>query len=224
MKLPFEKKYFKNLDALRGIAALMVVFCHFSIDFHYDHSKLFDFIETIADFNGSGGTLAVRFFFILSGFLITFLLFEEKSATNHVNIKNFFARRIFRIWPLYFLILIIGFFIYPEISKVFSGSHTENASLLYYSLFLANLDQIYHHNTPSGILSILWSLSVEEQFYIIWPFLIYFMSNKKRSLFWFLILIVLFAATFIYANSSRYEVQRIHTISSFLELGCLFSF
>ncbi|WP_369075954.1 acyltransferase family protein, partial [Escherichia coli] len=72
------------------------------------------YFESIKNILFIHGDLGVNFFFVLSGFLITFLLFSEKEKYSHISITHFYLRRIFRIWPLYFLTLILGFFfIYP---------------------------------------------------------------------------------------------------------------
>ena len=98
-----KKVYFPNINGLRFIAALLVIIHH---------------TEQIKDILGlsnywstpiirSIGGLGVLLFFVLSGFLITFLLLDEESTTGTISIKKFYIRRILRIWPLYYLILIL---------------------------------------------------------------------------------------------------------------------
>ena len=130
-------------------------------------------------FNGThGGRFGVIFFFVLSGFLITYLMFIEKSKTGQFKLGHFYVRRALRIWPLYFFSLIIGFVLYPMAVSYSGFSHDENANLTWYSLFIANFDHIYHGFPTANILGVHWSVCVEEQFYLIWPILIIFLAKK----------------------------------------------
>ncbi|QEC41955.1 acyltransferase family protein [Pseudobacter ginsenosidimutans] len=102
------KTYFKGLNGLRFIAAFLVLMLHAElIRVKYGLFNLKDY----SLFNC--GHLAVEFFFVLSGFLITYLLLEEDRDTGTINIKSFYMRRVLRIWPLYYIILIIGLVLIP---------------------------------------------------------------------------------------------------------------
>ncbi|MEO6915720.1 MAG: acyltransferase, partial [Chitinophagaceae bacterium] len=106
------KVYFPNLNAIRFIAAFMVVF------HHIEQFKLLYKIP--ANFNQNSpfylmGKLGVVLFFVLSGFLITFLLLKEESVTGKISIRDFYIRRVLKIWPLYFLIFAIGLYLLPNI-------------------------------------------------------------------------------------------------------------
>ena len=113
----FEQKiYFENLNSIRFIAASLVIVHHieqfksfFGIQNYFKDVR----IEMI-------GKLGVVLFFVLSGFLISYLLFKEKEYTKTISIRKFYIRRILRIWPLYFLIIILSFFVFPfiEIFKI----------------------------------------------------------------------------------------------------------
>ena len=116
--------------------------------------------RTTLDLGGFGVTI----FFSLSGFLITYLLLQEKKRTNNINIAFFYLRRIFRIWPLYYVYLIIG------ISILFWQNYNFDATVIYYFLLTANIPFILGCGLPH--VSHLWSVSVEEQFYLFWPWLI----------------------------------------------------
>ena len=101
-----SKFYFKNLDGIRFIGALMVII------HHIEQNKSVFGIANI--WNNpviqSIGPLGVNLFFTLSGFLITYLLLKEYNTNKTIDVKSFYIRRILRIWPLYFLLIIIGFF------------------------------------------------------------------------------------------------------------------
>lgn len=102
-------------------------------------------------------------FFVLSGYLITELLLRERSATGSVSLRRFFLRRALRIWPLYYASLIVVFAI-----SVLPSSHyrISRAALLGMVFFVVNWTEAVHH--PGSLLFHLWSISVEEQFYLFW--------------------------------------------------------
>lgn len=108
--------YFKGLAELRAIAALAVVFHHIELFKHREHlPSLFDsFFSGFIDQLGKNG---VYLFFVLSGFLITYLLIAERKQHEKIDIKKFYLRRILRIWPLYYLVVIIAFFVLPQLVK-----------------------------------------------------------------------------------------------------------
>ena len=116
------------------------------------------------------GGVAVSFFFVLSGFLITYILFKELDETRTISIKNFYLKRVFRIWPLYFIIIIFGlsfyWYISPRLGYDFKNNYELSTAIILYTFFCANLmNSLYH---VGGILNVTWSIAVEEQFYLIW--------------------------------------------------------
>ncbi len=190
--------FFGGLNELRAIAALGVIFHHIEL-YNYKNNffSLIDF-PTFNYFIRHLGKNSVYLFFVLSGFLITYLLLHEKEQTNKIEIRHFYLRRILRIWPLYYIIILISFLIIPLIANKFSfffeneynymnrimdEKNFENSTIFCYILLLSNLA------FPVVGAAQTWSVSVEEQFYLIWPLIIKF-TNKKNLLF-VLILIVL---------------------------------
>jgi peptidoglycan/LPS O-acetylase OafA/YrhL len=109
------------------------------------------------------GNHLVSLFYVLSGFLITYLLLAEKRDNEDIDLKSYYTRRLLRIWPLYYLIGIIGFFVMHLLKD--PSSYIESSQLwrsLLYFLFLPPL-------TSSLSLIVTWSVRVEEAFYIAWP-------------------------------------------------------
>lgn len=154
--------YIKSLDGLRGLAALMVVAAH-SPELNIPLlGKVLKAIPSIFYF----GYLGVDIFFVMSGFLITRILLVEKRNDN-LSIKTFFLKRALRILPLYYLVVITCSIIYG-----FKGDSI--ASLLYISNYY------FSFNLESSPLRHTWSLSVEQHFYILWPFLIKFFPSKIK--------------------------------------------
>jgi peptidoglycan/LPS O-acetylase OafA/YrhL len=157
-----------GLNALRFIAAFFVVLSHGNISL----VKLgIGDLEHLGLFYRGGDS--VEFFFTLSGFLITYLLIGEIRNTGSVSVRKFYLRRVFRIWPLYFLIVAIGFFllgvVYPRLYGLPFFTFTWWKGLILYLFFMPNYMAT---NYAVGILNPLWSIGVEEQFYLFWaPFI-----------------------------------------------------
>lgn len=207
--------YFPNLDALRFIAFLLVFLQHslYNAFRHFEHNNyLLDRI--IAFFFLAGGT-GVQIFFVLSGFLITYLIIAEINTTGKLNVGKFYMRRTLRIWPLYYATVIFSFIIYPFL-KANLGINSELCSTpWYYFSFLANFDSIHIAiNCPGKdamIQNIVWSVSIEEQFYLIWP-LLFIVFRKHQSIVLFLVLIAccIFRLYNSHANSA---ILYFHTLS-----------
>ncbi|WP_010419527.1 acyltransferase family protein [Anaerophaga thermohalophila] len=180
-----SKVYFPSLNGIRAIAAMMVFIFH--IEYLKKSFNASNFFNT--PFIQKSGDLGVTLFFVLSGFLITFLLLKEKEATKTISIKQFYFRRILRIWPLYFLILILTLFFEIQLNSENFNYNFFPTKLALYTTFFANIAYILY--SAGGFPSQLWSVSSEEQFYAIWPHLIKY--NLIRSP-WFLLSIALLYA------------------------------
>ena len=171
--------YFPNLNALRFIAAMMVLVHHieqYKSIYNIDSLWLYDPIQNM-------GRLGVALFFVLSGFLITTLLLDEKGYTGTISIRKFYMRRILRIWPLYFLIVGLSLFVIPYIS--FLKVPISDVQILHqnffqkiilFTFFLPNMAIIAY--APVAFCSQTWSIGVEEQFYLLWPTVMKYVKNK----------------------------------------------
>lgn len=151
--------------------------------------KTFSFIAR----NGEKG---VNFFFVLSGFLINYLILTEIKALSNFNYKNFIIRRILRIWPLFFLVTAIGFLIKGNWNNI-----------LFYLSFLNNTLAITDQSSLNFALFPLWSIAVEEQFYLIIPFLLFlFGLNNHRHFFLFYLVLILISLIYQFNNYSHREI------------------
>jgi peptidoglycan/LPS O-acetylase OafA/YrhL len=206
-----KKIYFENLDGLRAIAAISVMLTHIAT-WIPSEGKIYTSIKKIISFSGNGGNYGVIFFFVLSGFLITYLLFHEKETNNKINIRMFYLRRILRIWPLYYLTIFIGFYLYP----VFYPEELITASKIYYGLFMANFDHIYNGVSGSGILGVHWSVSVEEQFYLFWPLIFLIRDHKIKIIIFFLLFIL---SQLFYIQQTDWNYSKYHFLSCIRYLG-----
>jgi peptidoglycan/LPS O-acetylase OafA/YrhL len=153
--------YIRGLDGIRAIAFLLV---------YAGHSGLGSFIP---------GGLGVTIFFFLSGYLITTLLRIEAEKTGTVSIKQFYLRRTFRIFPPMYVTLLV--WIVLATIGVFVGPVEWQPTVLA-SLYLTNYTDAFTLHRIQGGLNILWSLSVEEHFYLIFPWMFLFFMRKKWSL------------------------------------------
>lgn len=213
------KIYFKNFDGLRFFAALAVICAHYVTVFSDVDPSIGKWQKVIFSLDNSGAEAGVNFFFVLSGFLITYLILTESETTHLSSIANFYMRRILRIWPLYFLSISFGFLIYPLLTEI--PNYVEAADWRMYVLFLANLDQIYFQNNPvhpNPLLGVHWSIAVEEQFYLIWPWIFFF---ARKQFVW--------VGLTIWVTSVAFQALTglpSHTISSFQDLvaGALLAF
>lgn len=203
-----KKEHFKGLDSLRFFAALAVFFTHVELikkftgfgthwidpeeritKFTVFQSVISKEIDPISPLIAYSSALGVVFFFVLSGFLITYLLLKEKQSNNSIALGKFYIRRALRIWPLYYLIFILGFFVLPYVD-FFAVPGQDNffqqnfwGNLLLYACFMPNLAfAIYTTAVPNIGQS--WSIGVEEQFYLLWPLLIRKSKNVLKSILW----------------------------------------
>lgn len=175
-----KKIYFANLDGLRSIAFLLVFLQHSVSDqlLNGHNNVVSSFLKMLF----RGGATGVSVFFVLSGFLITYLLLNELKASNTLNIKHFYIRRALRIWPLYYAVLIFVFFIYPALRNLVGMDSSHGHNIPYYFLFLSNFDVIhidhYFETMAWGPITVTWSVAVEEQFYLTWPLLFAFVPKR----------------------------------------------
>lgn len=158
--------YHPELDELRFFAFLMV-FLHHS----FPHDPEFwvkigipHFIGEVLAGIGATGAFGVSLFFVLSSYLITELLLREKDLTGELDVKSFYVRRILRIWPLYFAFLALAI----GLQWIIPGQHVTLRAGLWFSLLAGNWFIVFH-GFPLSVIFPLWSVSIEEQFYITWP-------------------------------------------------------
>ena len=214
MQNPHQQVYFPNLNGVRFIAAFSVL-VH-----HTEQIKYLMGLENIYGnyFIKNLGKLGVGLFFVLSGFLITYLLLSEKKRRGDISTKDFYLRRILRIWPLYFIIVILGFFVFPVIpifNEPLRNQYYFDADffkrLPFFLLFLPNLGFVFFRSPY--LCAQTWSVGVEEQFYAIWPWIIK-SKNPVKTFFKLLgIFLTVFAIIWIYifkvSNISEVTKQEI---------------
>jgi peptidoglycan/LPS O-acetylase OafA/YrhL len=153
------------LDGIRGIAILMVIFYHFT-DSRLGGGALIKLLKV--------GVSGVDLFFVLSGFLITGILFDSKSKQYYF--RDFYIRRALRIFPLYYGVLVVVLLVLPYFHVVADAAALRYQAWLwwYASNYLLGGQDV----TSLGGLGHFWSLAIEEQFYLVWPLVIYLCGRK----------------------------------------------
>ncbi|MBZ5857992.1 acyltransferase family protein [Flavihumibacter profundi] len=197
-----QSRYIPQLDSLRFFAVLLVMFSHWLGG---------SFINYLPN-----GFLGVTFFFVLSGYLISSNLLRSKlsilneNSTAWKEFGNFFLRRVIRIFPLFYFVLVFLYFIIPN---VYEGNQQ------WYFLYCSNFLIFIKKQWP-GMLSHFWSLAVEEQFYLFWPIVI-ILGNIKHYKIYFIILILV---SLIYKMYSFHESTNFFNFYDVLPFSCFDAF
>ncbi len=249
MKRVSMKVFFPGLNGLRFFAALAVVVSHLEMTLRFKGilsywfwieprmisnafvtireggMRFFPYMVSLAGYCG------VSFFFVLSGFLITYLLLVEHAQEGKISIKDFYIRRLLRIWPLYYLLVIVGFFILPNIRWFDVSGQTDFlvnnfwANFLCYFFMVPNLASSYMiWHVPN--IGQLWSIGVEEQFYLFWPLIMPLFIRSRKWLFYFLVILVAIKAFVLFSpffssgftrflGSLKFEAMAIGAVGAF---------
>lgn len=196
-----DKYYLPNLNGLRFIAAFVIIIQHIE-----QIKYLFGISSNWVDYSflPKIGELSVVFFFVLSGFLITYLLIKEEKENDEINIKRFYLRRLLRIAPIYFLIILLSFtvFYHFDIFHI-PGSSPDSiknnllGKLLFYAFFLSNAVMPLFGVVPYAAPT--WSIGTEEQFYLIWPILIKKIKRRRIQLILAIIGLYIFIKLLLYS-------------------------
>ena len=208
------RKNIPQLDGVRGLAIIMVVSFHY-----FGYISIFSF-----------GWCGVDLFFVLSGYLITSRLIATENQKN--RFLKFYTNRALRILPLYFLVLIIFYIGFNLLVK------KENLSLfdLYrynwisFVLFFQNWTLMHYGNIQENFLEHFWSLAIEEQFYLVWPFFLYTFRQHKYfyKLVFLLVILIILTRTSLYILYPAWKDYRHYFYNTFCRMdafligGCLF--
>lgn len=166
-----NRQYYPALDGLRGLAILLVVVYH-----NFGFINYFFF-----------GWLGVDLFFVLSGFLITDILLKTLQDKHYL--KNFYLRRVLRIFPLYYLCLVLFLLVIPRLYAGFDIKYYTDHQVWLWT-YLQNWLYIFNDPNHTNTLNHLWSLAVEEQFYLVWPFIILLIRRPKYLLLFITLVLV----------------------------------
>jgi peptidoglycan/LPS O-acetylase OafA/YrhL len=176
-----------ELDGVRGLAVLLVLIVHI-IPYNPVLVDL-PFPELIHALSHMGW-IGVDVFFVLSGFLITSILLQTRDGDGYY--RNFYARRALRIFPLYYLTITIVFIVVI----IFSPDQKNEVlyNLPWYYLYVSNWGFSFLYLEDPFAIGLAWSLAIEEQFYLVWPLIVYRLNSRKLVL---LSLILIISSLFV---------------------------
>lgn len=217
--LPAKGSRIPYLDGLRAYSILLVLFGH-TVESNPWLQR-----EWYLKIFLANSLLGVRIFFVLSGFLITTLLLNELDTTGGISIRGFYERRIARIFPAFYLyIAVIGVF------TAFHVMHVPAASFYAASTYTWNFFSLRPGGTgdATGVLSHFWTLSLEEQFYVVWPSLLFFLG-RRWALRLALVCVALFPMVrfgifFLLQPGSHRDTLLTQTSQDMIMWGCLGAF
>jgi peptidoglycan/LPS O-acetylase OafA/YrhL len=166
------QKWMPPVDGVRGLAILLALLFHYAPTFNTgilpEH-----LVKTVAQ----AGWTGVDLFFVLSGFLITGILLDSSSAENYFS--SFYARRVLRIFPVYYAALLATLFLGPIVFSNPPSRWPPVHERIWYFAYLQNWVSVVVDGTRQHMMGHFWSLGVEEQFYLIWPWVVYRRSPKR---------------------------------------------
>lgn len=207
------QKHIPELDGLRAIAVLSVIFAHCASMFVLPEQIVEQKIWHVL----MSGWIGVELFFVLSGFLITGILIDTFFIEN--RLKKFYIRRSLRIFPLYYLLLTLCFIVFLFINSPVEISLGHSLLVFFY---LGNLEELF--NFPRYyILNHTWSLAVEEQFYLIWPILFLYSHKYGLSKYTCILGIIIVNASRIFLTVNPFETIHTPYILTICRTDALFS-
>jgi peptidoglycan/LPS O-acetylase OafA/YrhL len=218
---PTTRFYRPELDGLRFFAFFFVFLHHLPMAEGYYVGPWSIFVNSLEKIH-LRGWMGVDLFLCLSSYLIAKLLFLEWKTTDRISVKNFFLRRIFRIWPLYFWVCLLSFLIFPLLGWI--GPSWDDVGyhgliqtyLMPYLCFIGNWVTALDGYAPVKTLTLLWTISLEEQFYVMTPFLLRLAKFEKKSIFkvfGFLLAVTIVARVAAVMAGSRYPFIWVSTLT-----------
>ena len=212
------KKQIPSLNGLRALSIFLVLYAHGYISIITFLQHIFSYVspsialkllQLIQNPEIPGGQIGVNIFFVISGYLITLLLVKEEKANGFVSLKLFYIRRTIRIFPVYYFLLFV-YFIFQLLGLFSFSSASWIRSLTYSKDFTLTKGSDWE----SGHL---WSLSVEEHFYLVWPLIFKFLKKNKIG---FAILVILASTSVrLFTNTTH---MHLFTRADALMWGCIF--
>ena len=202
-----SKIYFPQLDSIRGISFIAIFLFH-TLRISYGATFLGGFTKYLF----ANLPLAIDVFFILSSFLLTYLALNEYQKRGNFSFQNYFTRRVLRIWPLYYFILLLAFILFPFVASLLHYKMTLPEPV-YYIFFIANFYTINH----VFFLKLLWTISVEEQFYLLWGFCLrFFHTHLSKIIFLLIFVSVAYSVYSTFTQSASY----FNSLTYLFDFGC----
>ena len=221
MDKPVKAKiHFPNLDGLRFVGSFIILTLHME-ELKVTTGK--EPLTWVKNYLPIGG-VDVTLFFVLSGFLIGYLLLKEKHDTGNIDARKYYTRRCLRIWPLYFLIILAGFFLFPYLGGKWGINDLQLNSPYKYFDFILCMLFIPPYGMKMRAIGATWSIRVEEVFYIFEPLIL------KRTKKYVTIFLVIVIGIVLFRNGYMFVCRIFHLspwfqhfqkIISFYRLSCM---
>lgn len=209
-------KYFHSLDALRFCSCMFVFLQHLPAKELFPKFDVFE----------KAGVYGVLFFFTLSGFLITYIALTTKKESGNFSLRNFYLKRIFRIWPLFYFVVVFGF-ISDYVLRQFGLTDLHSGyfpNWIVTSLFMENYMTMYLSDFPSITpFPVFWSLCVEEHFYLIFGFLLWRFQAKSILKFIFIGVLIGLITRYIYNLQGIWFLDFFSNLDTFM-FGALLAY
>ena len=200
-----SERHYPALDGLRGVAALMIVWYHYLLIVPM-HGRVLSLFSQVFGFGWAG----VDLFFGLSGFLITGILIDSKNKPHYF--RTFYSRRVLRIFPLYYGYIAIVFYLLPFIGVV---TNVPSSSRIFFWTYTSNFYFQSKGWVDSDILRHFWTLAIEEQFYLVWPLIIFLVKNMeylRQGFLWAFISVAL-VRFFLFFENVDFNTLQLNTLT-----------
>ena len=209
------------MDALRFISFLFIFWGH-ALDTENESVSTSEIYHYIKDYVYILGKTGFSFAFVLSSYINTFVILEEKERTGQFHPWKFYVRRALRIWPLYFFMVAFCFLGFPLLKSLLGEPYQETTPVWPFLSFTGNFYMLNHGFPYLPALSVLWSVSVEEQFYLVWPWLLWLFDKKRMVLVGSLLLTFFLFTSYAFSRTNVF----FHTLfmTGDIAIGALFAF
>lgn len=214
MKRLIRKSHFDNVNSMRFLAFLGIFASHAIISFD-QQIRVSTLFSDVRQFTANLQSASYSLLFILTGFLNTWSIFEERFIYKKMNVLRFFMRRVLGIIPLYIIAFLLGNYILPLLNKGIPAAEESAIHPLSYFSFSFNYSYSETWNPLQGAMGNMWSIAVTLQFLLLWPFLMRFFRRQESTL--FVVLLGLYAAaTWFFRDSPSWEFSVLRYIPEFV--------
>ncbi len=217
MKRLIKKSHFDNIDAIRFLAVLGILISHCFIT-ENQQVKVSSLYTDLLQVTGNLQNVCYSLLFILTGFLNTWTIFEERFIYKNLNLLRFYMRRILGMLPLYFVMFVLGFFILPKFN---TGIPLEFSELKNPSQYLSFIFNFGYSETSSplnplqGVWGNMWTIAVSFQFIIVWPILMSYFRRKEKALM-IIAMIAFIASAWMWSQDDSYRFSSLNIICDFI--------
>lgn len=214
MKRLIKKSHFDNINALRFLAFFGIFFSHCFItdNQQVEVSSLFTDLRQVT---GNLNSVCYSLLFLLTGFLNTYTIFEERFIYKKMNLLRFYMRRFLGILPLYFVVFVLGFFVLPRINTGIPNENLQFIGAGEYLGFYFNFNYSDTGNPLQGVLGNMWSIAVSMQFIIFWPVLMSYFRRKEKALF-IIAMLAFIASAWMWSQNDSFRYSTLNCICDFV--------